>query len=340
MRRALFLPFLVVQLGCAAIAGVDDYVAVDCVSCGDDSAVDDATDTFVEQDSSVDDTTSDDVSTVDSAIDSSAIDSSAIDSGTKDSSPVDTGTKDSATVDVAIDTGPVTCATTPTKVVSLGTWSIDPTEVTNAQYAAFLTAKGASTTGQPAYCAWNTSFAPAAGWPAATAKCDFPVVQIDWCDAYAYCAWAGKRLCGNPSGGATPFDGANPVTAATSQWYAACSVGGIGKYPYGDVWSAGVCVDNAYDGMGGMPTASDVTTRVGSAASCHGVAGAYASIFDMVGNVREWEDDCDGTKDGGDNCRARGGAFSDASDKATCLATNAVHRNTVADNLGFRCCSP
>jgi formylglycine-generating enzyme required for sulfatase activity len=338
MRRALLLPLLVAHLGCAAIAGVDDYVAVDCVgeTCTElDGAIED---TIVDRDSSAGDSSTDDAAndtdTVDSTMDSSPTDSGTVDSSAKDSTAVDSSTVDSAK-DVAVDTGPVTCVSTPTAVVSLGTWSIDETEVTNAQYAAFLAAKAGSTSGQPAYCAWNTSFAPASGWPAAAAKCDFPVVQVDWCDARAYCAWAGKRLCGNPTGGPTAFDGSNPISATTSQWYAACSVGGIGKYPYGDLWMSGICVDNAYD-----PSPADATTRVGTAAACHGVAGAYASILDMVGNVREWEDDCDGTKDGGDNCRVRGGAFNDPSDKATCLAANAVHRDTKADNIGFRCCSP
>jgi formylglycine-generating enzyme required for sulfatase activity len=323
MRR-LFVLLAVSQLGCAAIAGVDDYQAVDCEgpSC-------------TESDSGLEETGAD-IGVAETDVDSSAIDSSLEDSTASDAkdSGVDTG-KDTAVP----DTGPVICSAAPTKVVSLGTWSIDATEVTNAQYAAFLAAKAGATTGQPAFCSWNTSFVPASSWPAPAAKCDLPVANVDWCDAWAYCAWAKKRLCGNPTGGATTFDGSGPTTVATSQWYAACSVGGIGKYPYGDMWSSGTCVDNAYDGVGGT-SPSDGPVRVGTAKSCHGVAGAYAQLFDLVGNVREWEDDCDGTKGGGDNCRTRGGSFTEGGDKATCTNTFPVHRDATADNVGFRCCSP
>src|SRR5262245_48749904 len=40
-----------------------------------------------------------------------------------------------------------------------GAYYVDSAETTNAAYAAFLAANP-STTGQPAYCSWNTSYAP------------------------------------------------------------------------------------------------------------------------------------------------------------------------------------
>lgn len=76
--------------------------------------------------------------------------------------------------------------------VRIGASCIDSTEVTNAQYAAFLAAVG-NTPAQSAPCTGNTSFVPAAGWPAASGTAS--VVEIDWCDAFAFCAWAQKKLC-------------------------------------------------------------------------------------------------------------------------------------------------
>src|SRR5689334_3301919 len=54
---------------------------------------------------------------------------------------------------------------------------IDSTEVTVAQYAAFTTAKGADTSGQPATCTWNTTYAAAIG-----GADDLPIAGVDWCD--------------------------------------------------------------------------------------------------------------------------------------------------------------
>ena len=71
---------------------------------------------------------------------------------------------------------------------------VDSTEVTNAHYQAFLEQMPSAAAG-PDVCDWNDSFVPQ-GWPLATGTEDHPVGGVDWCDANAYCAWAGKRLCG------------------------------------------------------------------------------------------------------------------------------------------------
>ena len=76
--------------------------------------------------------------------------------------------------------------------VANGLFFIDATEVTVAQYAEFLTAKAGDVSGQPQdVCGWNSTYEPAA----LPDPPNFPASNIDWCDARAYCEWAGKHLC-------------------------------------------------------------------------------------------------------------------------------------------------
>ena len=122
-------------------------------------------------------------------------------------------------------------------MVNVGSFCIDSTEVTNAQYAQFLSASVTpqSVTGNPSQCAFNASYVPSSDWPA-TGKDDVPVVYVDWCDALAFCSWAGKRLCGRIGGGANDYN--EHDVAFVSQWYHACSANGTLVYPYGNTYSA------------------------------------------------------------------------------------------------------
>ena len=114
-------------------------------------------------------------------------------------------------------------------VADAGSYCIDQTEVTNGQYIAFLEAKvdAGPDAGQPAVCSWNGSFVPSDLWPSPQGAGTYPVRHVDWCDAYAFCAWAGKRLCGQMGGGASaPTESA---MAQYSQWYATCSGNGVNR---------------------------------------------------------------------------------------------------------------
>ena len=115
---------------------------------------------------------------------------------------------------------------------------IDTTEVTNAQYAQFLDAVGPNPQ-TPAECAFDVSYVPQVGWPAAAGRDAFPVAGVNWCDAYAFCEWAGKRLCGQISGGSLDPNDSN--NAGASQWYAACSSGGATTFPYGNLFNPLAC---------------------------------------------------------------------------------------------------
>ena len=83
-------------------------------------------------------------------------------------------------------------------MVRVGTASnnfcIDSSEVTVSQYAEFTAAKAGDAGGQPPECTWNASYAAALG-----GGDNIPIAGIDWCDARAYCQWAGTKL---PAGSA------------------------------------------------------------------------------------------------------------------------------------------
>src|SRR5262249_13229549 len=77
-----------------------------------------------------------------------------------------------------------------------GTFCMDATEVTYAQYQAFYSANP-STAIQPAVCAWNVSWTPSGDWPQPPTSASEPVRYVNWCQAAAYCQYANRRLCGS-----------------------------------------------------------------------------------------------------------------------------------------------
>lgn len=271
------------------------------------------------------------------------------------------GGADASTEHNPVEVGPVhsSCPTTLAgpPLVRVG-WSegvafcIDSTEVTNAQYQAFLTAAATKPPTQSDACQWNTSLAPettTAGCPTfdPVGRADFPVVCVNWCDADAYCRSVGKYLCragsldGNNAG---PVK--NPVTPGGSQWVIACSNDGAQGYPYGAMGLPGVCVDKKYVSStpGVQPVMSAAMCQVGT-----------TGIYDMSGNASEWQDDCVAATAAAttpaelgkaDECDAYGGAVSSDYPDTSCTAAAGVSdtqahftRAQVAPDNGFRCCA-
>jgi formylglycine-generating enzyme required for sulfatase activity len=200
-----------------------------------------------------------------------------------------------------------------------GKFCIDRTEVTNAEYDLFLAATDGGDTdggfgdgGPPSQCVgYLLSFKQK---PGATTGATNPVDQVTWCDAYAFCRWAGKRLCGKLS---------PERDAATGEWYAACSANGTKIWPYGNEPDANACTT--------FPNAT--TKPVGSSPACEG---GVPDLVDMSGNAGEWIDSC-----AAGFCAWAGGYFGSFTAEATC-ASVAEGNGAISQynkGVGFRCCA-
>jgi formylglycine-generating enzyme required for sulfatase activity len=212
-------------------------------------------------------------------------------------------------------------------VTVTGGYAIDATEVTRSQYEAWLSTTPSSY-GQLPSCGWNTSFVPTCAWPPGTDGAH-PVVCVDWCDAVAYCQGVGKRLCGRIGGGENAYGDHGDATE--SQWYNACTSGGQNDYPYGSIYSAQVC--NGYDrGIG-------TTVATGSLSTCQSSSSGYAGVYDLSGNVWEWEDSCSVRSGRPDYCRLRGGSFDINGSDLRCDAGDGYGRDLGYGSIGFRCCA-
>jgi formylglycine-generating enzyme required for sulfatase activity len=222
-----------------------------------------------------------------------------------------------------------------------GFYCIDHAEVRNVDYKAFVDAQ-ANTAGQSTACAFNASYQPDVAGQCdqydPTNKPDLPIACVDWCDAAAFCKWDGKHLCGKLGGGSNaPADFADPSKSA---WYRACSHAGDDDFPYGNSYSGDKCV--GLDNTAVHPLATPFTSCVGG----------YDGLYDMSGNVAEWEDSCSGSAGAADLCLDRGGSYLDTNvsvGAAPSLQCNSnVHgspkmatkaRSTRSPEIGFRCCS-
>ena len=148
----------------------------------------------------------------------------------------------------------------PVHFVHIDAFYMDKYEVTNAQYAEFLNAKGKHTDADKTWLyiesqsarieAANGTYSVKAGYE------NHPVVLVSWYGAMAYAEWAGKRL---------------PTEA---EWEKAARGGLTGQsYPWGDTINASQA--NYGQSVGD-------TTAVGT------YEANGAGLFDVCGNVVEW----------------------------------------------------
>ncbi len=188
--------------------------------------------------------------------------------------------------------------------VTVKSFYIEATEVTNAQYKAFVDGSGHTP--------------PKEGWVNGAPKPgteDWPVVYVSWDDAVAYAKWAGRRL---------------PTEA---EWELAARGTDGRRYPWGDDWDPKKG-NLGKDGNTGSPEA------VGRYADGRSPFGAY----DMLGNVWEWTASPFTVYPGGkaappegDQFKIiRGGAF-DNTGKNTAMYRGFFSSDSAWPKVGFRC---
>jgi len=229
--------------------------------------------------------------------------------------------------------GPCPAGRGPT-MARVGNYCIDTTEVTNAQYAPFLQAVLAdpAIAQQPGdSCSWNTDFnVYTQGYPdPRNGDPNDPVRGVDWCDAYAFCRWANKRLCGSLGGGPSGYgDFASPQ----NEWYLACSSNRKYAFTFGSTFD-----DKACNSAG---TGNGEVAHVTAFPRCHPPDPPFSPLYDMTGNVLEWENSCANAAVDS-KCLTRGGWFrSPEAASLTCDKNGERARNDATQGVGIRCCSP
>ncbi|MCI0420119.1 MAG: formylglycine-generating enzyme family protein [Acidobacteria bacterium] len=194
----------------------------------------------------------------------------------------------------------------PARRIFVSAFYLDEHEVTNEQYLAFVKA---------------TRHAAPYNWPKGklpAGKEKFPVVDVSWAEATAYCRWAGKRL---------------PTEA---EWERAARGLVEGKkYPWGDDLPT---KDNSrFDSLDGPGEVRQFKPN-------------YFGVYDTAGNVWEWCSDWY-AKDyyesapprdplgpnGGLYRVLRGGSWADEPKFLTCAHRSWARPVERSPNIGFRC---
>lgn len=216
---------------------------------------------------------------------------------------------------------------------------IDTLEVSVAEYLEFIGSDDQPV--QEGVCAWNSG-KPGASAPADSSpglepatECvetaseiaaalddratrNLPMTCVDWCDALAFCVWAGKDLCRD--------DGDRQTRGAASDWFQACSEGEDHTYGCGDECNATAC--------NGASAKNERLESVGSLPGCT----TGGKVADLSGNAAEWTNWCSPNSESG-SCLVRGGSFASSDSGVECASAARAPRTSAQATIGFRCCA-
>jgi len=197
------------------------------------------------------------------------------------------------------------------RTVTLAAYTLDRTEVTNGEFAAFVEATGHHTTAEERGYSWDITRCRRCTWRTpqagrdALSNLDDPVVHVSWADASRYCKWAGARL---PS---------------EDEWELAARGTDRRTFPWGDEWDASRLRDVRAEGLGLEPVGS------------YPEGATPEGVLDLAGSVWEWT----ATESGeGERRIFKGGSWMDrlpAYFRSAAFSEDAPDYSSIS--LGFRC---
>ena len=203
-------------------------------------------------------------------------------------------------------------ANLPLKRSIINDFAIAETEVTNAQYAEFV-----KETNRVAPLGWKKDKFP-------DGQENYPVTNISWRDADAFCRWLAKKL------------DAEVRLPTEAEWELAATGRAGKKYPWGDGWNKEAA--NSQESGGKI-----------SAVKSFALNRSPSGAFDMVGNVWEWTQDKvtdkNGATDeqveqalkGGEILRVvKGGSAGETASQISAQARYQIPETTKAPTVGFR----
>ena len=174
----------------------------------------------------------------------------------------------------------------PVRTVTVRSFALGRTEVTNAEFAAFVSASGY----RPASACGGSEVgrsAPARDWRdpgyGRAPRGDEPVVCVSWRDATAYAAWLSQTT------------GQRYRLPSEAEWEYAARAGSTDTWPWGardsDICRYANMANPTQDDTGAAPENVCDDDIVGVAPVARYAADRFG-VHDMLGNVWEWVADC------------------------------------------------